>query len=571
MGWICGIYRVQPQSKQVSKQTTCNLYGTFADIIMLDTTVTAIPLADARTAMLAFASSVQWLEKEKLEIENTRRQFTEHELVYTRVGSDQRGVADQTQAQAQATVQVVRLNVGGEHVSVSHGTLTKHPHSMLAAMFSGRYTNPTDSEGRVFLDRDYKQFQFVLHFLRTGTLPRLPDDPVALDLVRQEFDFFMLQREFASRTTLALRMAEPRTALIDFGRDLYYKDPTHVTISDSHVAIVFDYREIAAWNLHTRERVIATSLNEAEIAVFGLELHGAELVVKCRKWDMSGEGAPQGPNPEVHLLFWNLELGTMNFSSMGLLSCTRQIRFTRTHAVAIDADGVSVWKRTYLPRQSLVLQYKRAISPPAPFPAAVPPCMALVEVTDTHFMVCQTSNDDMDDGEDDVMGVGVYSLETGDMVADWAVPDNATVLGGDGVHVTCVCPSGYATKDMMDPSAGLVETGVPYMSHTTQDSEAVFAHGTHIEHACTTQLDDCGVRLVDMHTGAKVQLHRFPCALVATDGSRIVSVPTVQGADDMAQWAQDAWMNKSDFTTVSNTLDRLRTEVLHPRCFFVSY
>ena len=87
---------------------------------------------------------------------------------------------------------VLELNVGGTlKTSISRKALTKYPHSMLGAMFSGRHTVARDAEGRVFLDRNPDAFAYVLDFLRNGGKPPadLPADPRQRARIEQEFDF----------------------------------------------------------------------------------------------------------------------------------------------------------------------------------------------------------------------------------------------------------------------------------------------------------------------------------------------------------------------------------------------
>mmetsp|Transcript_73660 Transcript_73660/g.209885 ORF Transcript_73660/g.209885 Transcript_73660/m.209885 type:complete len:114 (+) Transcript_73660:400-741(+) len=55
-------------------------------------------------------------------------------------------------------LQVISLNVGGTHYSTSLTTLRRDPHSMLAAMFSGKCGLARDSSGAYFLDYDGSSF-----------------------------------------------------------------------------------------------------------------------------------------------------------------------------------------------------------------------------------------------------------------------------------------------------------------------------------------------------------------------------------------------------------------------------
>ncbi|XP_072303074.1 BTB/POZ domain-containing protein KCTD7 [Eucyclogobius newberryi] len=73
--------------------------------------------------------------------------------------------------QEQEFPEVLSLNVGGTHFTTRLSTLQRYDDTMLAAMFSGRYHVPQDSEGRYFIDRDGHYFGDVLNFLREGELP----------------------------------------------------------------------------------------------------------------------------------------------------------------------------------------------------------------------------------------------------------------------------------------------------------------------------------------------------------------------------------------------------------------
>ena len=58
--------------------------------------------------------------------------------------------------------QIIRLNVGGKTFCTTIETLTKIPNSMLAAMFSGKYTTIKDETGSYFIDRDGRYFHYIL-------------------------------------------------------------------------------------------------------------------------------------------------------------------------------------------------------------------------------------------------------------------------------------------------------------------------------------------------------------------------------------------------------------------------
>ncbi|XP_020787936.1 BTB/POZ domain-containing protein KCTD7 [Boleophthalmus pectinirostris] len=73
--------------------------------------------------------------------------------------------------QEQEFPEILSLNVGGTYFTTRLSTLQRYDDTMLAAMFSGRYHIPQDSEGRYFIDRDGHYFGDVLNFLREGELP----------------------------------------------------------------------------------------------------------------------------------------------------------------------------------------------------------------------------------------------------------------------------------------------------------------------------------------------------------------------------------------------------------------
>src|SRR5690242_7992587 len=65
-----------------------------------------------------------------------------------------------------SSTNLVEVNVGGTIFTTFVSTLTKHPSSMLAAMFSGRHPLVRDKEGRPFLDRNPELFKLILEYLR---------------------------------------------------------------------------------------------------------------------------------------------------------------------------------------------------------------------------------------------------------------------------------------------------------------------------------------------------------------------------------------------------------------------
>ena len=62
----------------------------------------------------------------------------------------------------------IKLDIGGQVYSTSTLTLNKDPHSILAAMFSGRddHSLKKEEDGSYFIDRDGTHFRYILNYLR---------------------------------------------------------------------------------------------------------------------------------------------------------------------------------------------------------------------------------------------------------------------------------------------------------------------------------------------------------------------------------------------------------------------
>ena len=115
----------------------------------------------------------------------------------------------------------VKLDIGGAVFKTSLETLTRNSESMLARMFSGRFTMQAQDDGSFFIDRDPTHFGYILNFLRTGEVI-IPDDRVAREQLLLEVDFFnvlpMLDKlkeltEFAGST---LMKEDEKTTLLSW-------------------------------------------------------------------------------------------------------------------------------------------------------------------------------------------------------------------------------------------------------------------------------------------------------------------------------------------------------------------
>lgn len=130
------------------------------------------------------------LKREREELRAATEELQEAQRQFNEVTAR----ATQYVAQHEGDNAIVKLNVGGTHFETTLVTLTSTSDSMLAAMFSGRFTLPRDREGRVFIDRDGKRFRYILNFLRDGTLNVPADDHVLLLDILQEAQYYQLHK-----------------------------------------------------------------------------------------------------------------------------------------------------------------------------------------------------------------------------------------------------------------------------------------------------------------------------------------------------------------------------------------
>eukprot|EP00931_Biecheleriopsis_adriatica_P105977 TRINITY_DN80494_c0_g1_i1.p1 TRINITY_DN80494_c0_g1~~TRINITY_DN80494_c0_g1_i1.p1 ORF type:complete len:531 (-),score=84.31 TRINITY_DN80494_c0_g1_i1:51-1643(-) len=93
----------------------------------------------------------------------------------------------------------ILLDVGGIHYRTSRLTLTSVPGSMLEAMFAGRNDAllHSDTDGRIFIDRDGKPFGHILNFLRDPSALESLDllSPSERLAVRREACYYGLEDE----------------------------------------------------------------------------------------------------------------------------------------------------------------------------------------------------------------------------------------------------------------------------------------------------------------------------------------------------------------------------------------
>lgn len=130
------------------------------------------------------------LKREREELRAATEELQEAQRQFNEVTAK----ATQYVAQHEGDNAIVKLNVGGTPFETTLMTLSSNPDSMLAAMFSGRFTLPRDRDGRVFIDRDGKRFRYILNFLRDGTLNVPADDHILLLDILQEAQYYQLHK-----------------------------------------------------------------------------------------------------------------------------------------------------------------------------------------------------------------------------------------------------------------------------------------------------------------------------------------------------------------------------------------
>lgn len=90
--------------------------------------------------------------------------------------------------------QIIELNVGGFFYTTTVTSLLSEPESYFTSnhnAFSDSFDLPKDSQGRVFIDRDGKLFNYIMEFLRTKTV-LLPEEFAEKSRLRFEAEFYKL-------------------------------------------------------------------------------------------------------------------------------------------------------------------------------------------------------------------------------------------------------------------------------------------------------------------------------------------------------------------------------------------
>jgi len=88
--------------------------------------------------------------------------------------------------------EVIQLNVGGHRHFSSLKTLQKHQDSLLAKMFSGKFTVKPGNDGSYFVDRDGRNFYLILNYLRDDNITLPKNDQILIDELLKEAESYQL-------------------------------------------------------------------------------------------------------------------------------------------------------------------------------------------------------------------------------------------------------------------------------------------------------------------------------------------------------------------------------------------
>lgn len=121
------------------------------------------------------------------------------------------GLVDNHELTTTSPEDIIVLNVGGEVMTTTRGTLTQVPGTMLASMFSGRWESGVsrDEAGRVFLDYDPRHFRAILNHLRGRRINRLEAAEIWEDRLAVERELSLIWSYLGRREDSRMCPQEP--------------------------------------------------------------------------------------------------------------------------------------------------------------------------------------------------------------------------------------------------------------------------------------------------------------------------------------------------------------------------
>jgi len=91
--------------------------------------------------------------------------------------------------------EIIKLNVGGYKFSTTSSTISKCGSNFLSNLINGKIPSLKDEEGYIFIDRNGKNFEIILDYLRNGIL--LIPPTISLKSVIVEASFYSLSMDSA--------------------------------------------------------------------------------------------------------------------------------------------------------------------------------------------------------------------------------------------------------------------------------------------------------------------------------------------------------------------------------------
>lgn len=92
--------------------------------------------------------------------------------------------------------EIVKLNVGGHKFTTTLSTISKSGSNFLSNLVNGKIPAVRDEKGYIFIDRNGKNFEIILDYLRNGVLLIPPTSSFKAFLVEASFYSLSLDEAF---------------------------------------------------------------------------------------------------------------------------------------------------------------------------------------------------------------------------------------------------------------------------------------------------------------------------------------------------------------------------------------
>lgn len=95
---------------------------------------------------------------------------------------------DESKSTAAYSSETVMFDVGGKIYKVSHSLLEQHSETVLAKLVDDKWLADSDKGKPVFIDRNEIAFEYVLDYLRYGSVELPPN--IMMSTVTRELDYY---------------------------------------------------------------------------------------------------------------------------------------------------------------------------------------------------------------------------------------------------------------------------------------------------------------------------------------------------------------------------------------------